>query len=76
VPSCPNLLISAIRREILGVLAEPGEPSVPAATAQVADGWSARRRQHGHSPSSARATAALVCQVGADLGSELVADRS
>lgn len=76
MPPCPNLLITAMRREILDVLAEPGALPVPAATAQVATEWSARRRQHGHSPSSARTTAALVYQVGADLASDLAVDRT
>lgn len=72
--SRPTLFITAIRREILAVLAESDAPSVRAATAQVATGWSARRRRHGHSPSSARATAALVYQVGADLASDLAGE--
>ena len=69
--SCPELLLTAIRREILDVLAEPGGLTVPAATEQVAAGWSARRRRHGQSPSSAGLTAALVHQVGAELADDL-----
>jgi hypothetical protein len=66
-------LLAAIRREILAVLAESDTATVPGATATVARGWSARRRRHGHSPSSVLLTAALVYQVGADLTAELAA---
>src|SRR5207253_992375 len=54
----PNLLITAIRRDIIGVLAGPDAATVPAATARVATAWTARRRQRGQSPSSAQGTAA------------------
>ena len=68
----PELLVIAIRREILDVLAVHGDLTVPAATARVATGWSARRRRHGQSPSSAAVTAALVHQVGAELADDPV----
>jgi hypothetical protein len=76
VLSCPELLITAIRREILDVLAAPGGLTLSAATAQVATGWSARRRRHGQSPSSAAVTEALVHQVGAELASDLATSRA
>jgi len=63
----------AIRRQILAVLAESDGMTVPAATAQIAAGWSARRRRGGESPSSVQTAEAIVCQVGADLDHELAA---
>jgi len=61
-----TLLTDAIRREILAVIAE-SDSTVPAATAQVAAGWGARRRRRGDSPSSVHTAEAIVFQVGADL---------
>jgi hypothetical protein len=44
---------------------------VSSATAQIAAGWSARRRQRGDSPSAVRTAAAMVFQVGAELVDEV-----
>jgi hypothetical protein len=76
VPVPATALTIAIRREILSVLAGSAAGTIPAATAQVARGWSARRRLHGESPSSVRAAEAIVFQVGADLEAEMAALRA
>jgi hypothetical protein len=76
VPVPSTTLTIAIRREILSVLAGSAATTIPAATAQVALGWSARRRLHGESPSSVRAAEAIVFQVGADLEEEMAALRA
>jgi hypothetical protein len=62
-----TVLTTAIQREILCVLGASDAMTIPAATAQVAAEWSARRRHHGHSPWSAQVAAALTYRVGADL---------
>jgi hypothetical protein len=67
MPCCPSLPTAAIRREILSVLARSDAITVPAATAQVAAAWSARRRQRGLSPAAATTVAALIHQIGVDL---------
>jgi hypothetical protein len=67
----PTLLIVAIRREILSVLATSHVMTVPTATAHVAASWTARRQRQGESPAAVGTTQALVCQVGADLLDEL-----
>jgi hypothetical protein len=69
-------LIDAIRREILTVLASSAAMTMAAATAEVALGWSERRRRHGESPSSVRAAKAIVFQVGADLVDDIAARRA
>ena len=69
MPCCPSLPTAAIRREILSVLAGSDAVTVPAATAQVAAAWSARRRQRGFSPAAATTVAALIHQIGVDLAS-------
>jgi len=68
----PTVLTTAIRQEILPVLAGSETVTVPFATAQVAAGWSARRRRRGDSPAAVRAAAAMVCLVGANLVDEVV----
>ena len=72
-PGSPRLriLTAAIRREILAVLARSDTVTVSSATAQIAAGWSARRRQRGDSPSAVRTAAAMVFQVGAELVDEV-----
>ena len=70
----PTILTLAIRREILSVLAGSDAVTLASATAQIAAGWSARRRRRGDCPSAVRTVAAIVFQVGADLVDE-VADR-
>jgi hypothetical protein len=62
-----TLLTDAIRRDILAVLAESETMTVSAAVAEIADGWSTRRRRRGDSPSSVHSAEAIVFQVGADL---------
>jgi hypothetical protein len=67
----PTALTGAIRRDILSVLAESATMTIPAATAEVAAEWSARRRRHGDSPSSVLSAASLVFQVGADVADDV-----
>jgi len=62
-----TLLTDAIRRDILAVLADRDTMTVSAATAEIAAGWSMRRRQRGDSPSSVHSAEAIVFQVGAEL---------
>jgi hypothetical protein len=76
VSARPTVLTVAIRREILSLLAGSDAVTLPSATAQIADGWSARRRRRGDSPSAVGITAAIVFQVGADLVDEVAARRS
>jgi hypothetical protein len=72
-----TLLTTAIRRDILTLLAESDGTSVQAATAQVAAGWGARRRRRGDSPSSVHTAEAIALQVGADLADDVAPpDRS
>ena len=66
-----SVLTGAIRRDILSVLAESETMTVPAATAEVAADWSARRRRCGDSRSSVLSAASLIFQVGADLADEV-----
>jgi hypothetical protein len=66
-----TVLVGAIRRDILSVLAESDSMTVPAATAEVAADWSARRRRCGDSRSSVLSAASLVFQVGAELSDEV-----
>jgi hypothetical protein len=61
MPSAMPLLATAIRRDILAVLAGPDAPSMSAAGARVAAAWSERRRRSGLSVASARTAAALAC---------------
>jgi hypothetical protein len=72
----PTALTGAIRRDILSVLTQSTTMTVPAATAEVAAEWSARRRRRGDSPSSVLSTASLVFQVGVDVADELDARTS
>jgi hypothetical protein len=67
----PTAFTGAIRRDILAVLAESATMTVPAATAEVAAEWSARRRRRGDSPSSVLSAASLVFQVGVDVADEV-----
>jgi len=71
-PRAP-VLTAAIRRDILAVLAESDAMTVPAATAEIAAEWSARRRRLGDSPSSVLSAASLVFQVGAELFDDVAA---
>ena len=71
----PAVPAVAIRREILAVLAGSDTMTVPAATAEIAAGWSARQRSRGDSPSSVQIAAAIVFQVGADLVDDVAATR-
>jgi hypothetical protein len=63
----PTVLTIAIRRDILSVLAESDTMTMSAATAEIAAGWSTRRRRWGDSPSAVHTAEAIVFQVGADL---------
>jgi hypothetical protein len=72
----PTVVTGAIRRDILSVLAQSATMTVPAATAEVAAEWSARRRRRGDSPSSVLSAASLVFQVGADVADEVDAQTS
>jgi hypothetical protein len=74
-PRAP-VLTAAIRRDILAVLAESDAMTVPAATAEMAAEWSARRRRLGDSPSSVLSAASLVFQVGAELFDDVAAQPS
>ena len=58
--SAMPLVATAVRRDLLTVLAGPDALSTPAATASVAESWSERRRRFGLSPSSAGSVAALT----------------
>jgi hypothetical protein len=69
MPFRSSLPTAGIRREILAVLAKSDTVTVPAATAQVAAAWSARRRQRGLSPAAAATLAALIHQIGVELAS-------
>jgi hypothetical protein len=69
MPINPSLDTAGIRREILSVLAGSDTMTVPAATAQVAAAWSARRRQRGFSPAAVTTLSAFIHQVGVDLAS-------
>lgn len=71
-PRAP-VLTAAIRRDILAVLAESDAMTVPAATAEIAAEWSARRRRLGDSPLSLRGASSLVFQVGAELFDDVAA---
>ena len=71
--SRPTALTVAIRRDILSALATSEGVTVPAATAQVAANWSARRRRRGESPSAVHSAATIVFQVGAELGDDVAA---
>jgi hypothetical protein len=71
VPS--TALTTAIRREILSVLASSDAMTMPAATEQVALTGSVRRQRLGESPSSVRAAEAIAFQVGVDLAAEVAA---
>jgi hypothetical protein len=66
-----TLVPDAISRDLFAVLADSDTMTVAAATAEIAAGWSMRRRQRRHSPSSVHAAEAIVVQVGADLIGEL-----
>lgn len=68
MPLLPTtLLTDAIRRDILAVLVESDTITVSDATAEIAAGWSMRRRRRGDSPSSVHSAEAILFQVGADL---------
>jgi hypothetical protein len=71
-----TVLVGAIRRDILSALAESDTMTVPAATAEVAADWSARRRRCGDSRASVLSAASLIFQVGADLHDEFDAQPS
>ena len=73
MPPHPRLFSSAIRREILSVLAASADMSVPSATAHVAANWTARRRLQGESPSAVQTTQAMVCEVGVAILDDLAA---
>jgi hypothetical protein len=61
-----TVLTTAIQRETLFLLGAFPTMNIPAATAQVATEWSARRLRHGHSPWSAQFAAVLTYRVGPD----------